>query len=438
MKGGAKVFLIQISFLALFLETFSAIAIYVGKKRGYNYFSRKIESKKYHQIRNNFFKKLYKESSTLDYQLKKIALINGWINLPLGKFMDKKNNAYYTNLENGERKNPYIPNLDTKKMTISSYGSSFVRGDEVSDNQTIQYHLGKKLNTRVQNFGASGYSPLQALIKFSMNKKDKSDVVIMGITTNMINRNGYLARQNYLIGSSLPTFSPGLKSIAKTKKYELILPNKIDETTNFLNSKKDDITTIETYLTNRENWYLRNKGLDLFSDKNTYKGHSRFPFSYNFIKGLLARNCIYLQSNQRFCDGNLGWTNNILKSKLTKVLNCFENLALKKGKLPIIMFMPRNLDIESPRYQDFIMDYKTQNSESILIDTSINVSNIKEFHNTHGGHPSNYGYKHIAEVVANKLSKLEREDIISIKDKRQKTSISAKESFCSSVYNLGK
>ena len=31
--------------------------------------------------------------------------------------------------------------------------------------------------------------------------------------------------------------------------------------------------------------------------------------------------------------------------------------------------------------------------------------------NTVGGHPSSYGYKHIAEVVANKLSKIKKEDI---------------------------
>ena len=389
--------------------------------------------------RNKFFKKLYKESNELDYELQIISLINGWVNLPVDEVYDKANNAFSTNLKNGERKNPYIPNLNNNnKLTISSYGSSFVRGDEVSDNQTIQYHLGKKLNTRVKNFGASGYSPLQSLIKFSLNTKDDSDVVIMGITTNMINRNGYLARQNYLIGSSIPTFTPGLKSIANGKDYELILPNKIEETINLLEkSKKDDNSKIESFLANREKWYLKNKDLDLFSNKNNYKGRNSFPFSYNLAKGILARNCIYLQSNHRLCNGNLGWTNDILKSKLNKVLSCFEKIALKKGKLPVIMFMPRNLDIESPRYVDFMREYENQNSESILIDTSINVSNIREFHNTAGGHPSNYGYKHIAEVVANKLSSLEREVIISAKNHRKKSSILNKDSFCRSVYNLG-
>ena len=100
MKGFTKAFLIQIGFLILFLETFSAIALYVGKKRGYNFISRSIESEKYSQIRNKFFKKLYKESNKLDYEVKIISLINGWVNLPVGKIYDKNNNAFSTNLKN--------------------------------------------------------------------------------------------------------------------------------------------------------------------------------------------------------------------------------------------------------------------------------------------------------------------------------------------------
>ena len=159
-------------------------------------------------------------------------------------------------------------------------------------------------------------------------------------------------------------------------------------------------------------------------------------FSYNLIKALFARNCIYLQSKHQLCSGNLGWSNDILRSKLTTVLNCFEKLAFKKGKLPIIIFIPRDLDIESPRYRDFMNDYISENNESILIDTSINVPNIKEFHNTVGGHASSYGNNHIADLIAKKLGNVKKEDIISAKIKNKDSSVIKKDSFCRSIYSL--
>jgi hypothetical protein len=87
----------------------------------------------------------------------------------------------------GARFSPAFP--EPVDSCVSLYGDSFRWSDEVDDVNAWGNRLAEILGCRVSNFGVSGYGTDQSYLRFSYNFNDKSKVVILNHMTGDIIRN---------------------------------------------------------------------------------------------------------------------------------------------------------------------------------------------------------------------------------------------------------
>jgi hypothetical protein len=87
----------------------------------------------------------------------------------------------------GARFSPAYP--QPGNSCVSLYGDSFTWSDEVDDKSAWGNKLAKIIGCPVSNFGVWGYGTDQAYLRFSLNVKDESKVVILSHMTGDIKRN---------------------------------------------------------------------------------------------------------------------------------------------------------------------------------------------------------------------------------------------------------
>ena len=92
------------------------------------------------------------------------------------------------------------------KACVSTYGDSFVFGDEVSAADAWSNQLALRLGCRVANYGVNGYGTDQAYLRFHALQADESSYVVLGVFTNDIVRN-----VNQLRNLLAPAHEVGLK-----------------------------------------------------------------------------------------------------------------------------------------------------------------------------------------------------------------------------------
>ncbi len=74
-------------------------------------------------------------------------------------------------------------------FSVSTYGDSYCFCREVNDNETVQNHLARELDTHVGNYGAGNYGLDQALLRLKRNyQRDPTDYVVMIVTASSIAR----------------------------------------------------------------------------------------------------------------------------------------------------------------------------------------------------------------------------------------------------------
>lgn len=91
--------------------------------------------------------------------------------------------------KSGSRLIPAFPDPDKFPSCASLYGDSFTFGGEVLAEDAWSNVLSKLLGCRVANFGTGGYGTDQAFLRFRMNTRDTSKIVILGFTSENILRN---------------------------------------------------------------------------------------------------------------------------------------------------------------------------------------------------------------------------------------------------------
>lgn len=98
-------------------------------------------------------------------------------------------------------------------IRIALFGDSFVHGDDVPLEQTIAFHLEKKLskefNIEIMNFGVGGYGIDQAYLRWKLFGMDYSpDIVIIGFQPENCKRNLNIIRKFYYRGTGIPFSKP--------------------------------------------------------------------------------------------------------------------------------------------------------------------------------------------------------------------------------------
>lgn len=98
---------------------------------------------------------------------------------------------------------------DFGRPLISTFGDSYTHGDQLDHNQTFQTYLAIELNGDVYNFGTGGYGTGQALLRFKRDYlKVKTPIVVLGLTTENINRAVNVYRKFYYQKTALSLPKP--------------------------------------------------------------------------------------------------------------------------------------------------------------------------------------------------------------------------------------
>ncbi len=89
----------------------------------------------------------------------------------------------------GSRRIPAFEDPTQHQSCVSLYGGSFTVGGEVDHEHAWSNVLSQLLNCRVANFGGGGYGTDQAYLRFKHNHKDEANVVVLGYTSEHVQRN---------------------------------------------------------------------------------------------------------------------------------------------------------------------------------------------------------------------------------------------------------
>jgi hypothetical protein len=101
-------------------------------------------------------------------------------------------NKYYSSNSIGIRSNrEYEVEKNDGVVRIAIFGDSFIHSDDVPFEQTLGYHLERKLSkevkTEVMNFGVGGYGNDQAYLRWKhIGRNYNPDIVLIGFQAEMV------------------------------------------------------------------------------------------------------------------------------------------------------------------------------------------------------------------------------------------------------------
>ena len=265
---------------------------------------------------------------------------------------------------------------------IDVYGDSFIYGyfDNLGEKDLWSYHLSKKLECKVGNFGISGYGNDQAFLHFEKNiekYKKKRTVVLYAVTSINIKRN--LNRFRGLInGNNHPASKPRyivengkLKLIEKYdlsyKSYKDLYSNRGKDCLPF-----EDICKLHSYNNQISKFpYSFFLPLSLVKSKKTQallKGYSLHQYLYdsNFINARTIVSLLVNSFNEILKGNNIEGkvlllpTLSDIKYALKNNKNQFEKLIkyMKLKKIPYIDFLDeivKNIKEDKASPEDYFL-----------------------------------------------------------------------------------
>ncbi|MCK5346998.1 MAG: hypothetical protein KAR20_26495, partial [Candidatus Heimdallarchaeota archaeon] len=197
----------------------------------------------------------------------------GWVRRPntSGVEKGKLSNSTFEIDARGARNLPF----DVEENVIASFGDSYTFCRQVKDNETWQYHLSKKLQAGVLNFGVGNYGIDQALLRYeSMELPETVKMVILGFVPETICRiHSYW--KHYLEYGNTFAFKPRFM-IDKGKLVLHKCAMQGEDDFNRIREKTKDI-----------------QALDYFYNTKFKSEQFRFPYLISFFRHPL-RNCALL------------------------------------------------------------------------------------------------------------------------------------------------
>lgn len=215
---------------------------------------------------------------------------------------------------------------------IAVFGDSFVRGDEIEDKETWAFYLSQKLKKNVLNYGVGGYGPDQAFLKFlSLSSTLKAPVVILCLTSEIVNRTMNIYRPFYFPGSGLRLPKPRFVETNEGFELESNLINSVDEI---------DLLRDENFLkkiAEKDFWYKNEIPID------------EFPRIRAFFKESFWEEIFHGKRND--VDPKLTpiWEHPPAARIVSHIINKFISETDARGKKGFIIFLPRRHDIERLR-----------------------------------------------------------------------------------------
>ena len=327
----------------------------------------------------------------------------GWVRKPNTSGYEKgKNDKIKYNIdEYGSRKSIYDP----KNAKIVSIGDSYVFCRQVSDENTWQNKLSKKIDSSILNYGVGNYGIDQAILRMdNIFIPKESEYMILGFVPETILRiQSYW--KHYLEFGNTFAFKP---------KFEL---------------KGNNLYLIDQYIDNFNKYKNLKKNIrfirknDRFYKEKFLKYSFSFPYIFSFFKNLKFNLSVYFLFLKNFFNPIKNFDNklysivmkhNLIFSQkfysekksiqlLDKIIQLFYTKCKEKKIKPILLIIPQMHDLISTNlnHLNYFNELNKKNNNVIDLTKFFKTKKIKDLYieDSYGGHLSEYGNRIVADKI---------------------------------------
>jgi hypothetical protein len=271
-------------------------------------------------------------------------------------------------------------------------GDSYTHGTDASDDDAFPSQLAKILHLSVANHAVGGYGPVQAFLnlKEKVDLYPKAKVVILGMMYENIFRMVNSYRPVLAEKSSEYGFKP------YTKDGRIVA-----------NPGRDAFESIDSFLAHAN---------EAFDTDFWSKPRHRFPFSVSYIRALGSNYFCFKRFPRKLRkigvpEYFLAYRSEGLSAELLSLLKGFASFAKEKDLIPVVIFIPRD-KYDTKSVSKFIEKHKESLPSNLLVGDvgtaeidwdRYNLIETKDGKDVDLCHPSPYGYRKIAEYVADLL-----------------------------------
>lgn len=277
-------------------------------------------------------------------------------------------------------------NTAEEDVQIIAVGDSYTHGYEASDEETYPHHLENLLGLPVANYGVNGFGSLQATEQFerAFEFHPNTRIALLGVMSENIRRIPNTYRGIFLPDQNPFHFKPYV-DISGPEAQKRQNPN-MPAAKSVAELRPTVVNSLKT-----DYWSLP---------------QPTFPYSWSVIQALRT-NVFNLLVQRKLAsdDARVDYDNTQLVSGLRYAVERFIKSATERGVHPVIIFIPENKrHLTGPA--ELIEDLRTEQPDALFIDVgdakmmNWDRYNLKETF----CHPSAYGYRQIAQHVAEALA----------------------------------
>lgn len=282
------------------------------------------------------------------------------------------------------------PGYDEKSASIITLGDSFTHGTEAGDEEAYPAQLAKQLGASVANHGVGGFGPVQSFLnlKQKIHHYPQARTVVLGIMYENIYR---------MMNSYRPVYIENVQRVYALKPY-------------------------------MAGGYIHpHPGIEVLKDFDSFSEHAErafdndfwakpdfhFPYSLSLLRALKSNYFRYVQFQKigrKFGvpDFYLAFRSDDMLVELFALLDQYVEFAENEGLKSAVVFIPRNGN-DTQSATKMIDANRNRFPMGLLVgdvgstDIDWDKYNLVSVNNSSTCHPSAYGYKKIAEYVADML-----------------------------------
>lgn len=272
---------------------------------------------------------------------------------------------------------------------VSAYGDSFTFGHEVNDDQTWPHDLSELLDTRVDNWGVSGWGPDQAVLRLARNlPQERTAVVVVAVMSENIAR---------LLSSYRP-FLTGERSMKMAFKPMLAVT---DSGLGWLPSPLVRADTPDDWVAA----LAEARTTDVWYRENQERVRLGFPYLFSLPAALAYA------VHHTYADDLYDRPDAV--ARLDFVMDELVRLAQVNDFVPVVLFIPQPADLrrfthgEAAGYQRYVRALRARQATTPLrvVDLLEHPFDAARFNRVpFKDHPSPYGQQVIADTVATAIA----------------------------------